>query len=44
VDRRGGDAGLRAGRIGVHSAGWWRLEQDRLEPPKDGEEPGDTGS
>jgi hypothetical protein len=28
--------------VGVHSAGWWRLEQDRLEPPKDGEEPGDT--
>jgi hypothetical protein len=20
--------------IGVHSAGWWRLEQDRLMPPK----------
>jgi hypothetical protein len=28
--------------VGVHSAGWWRLEQDRLEPPKDGEEFGDT--
>jgi hypothetical protein len=28
--------------IGVHSAGWWRLERDRLEPPRGGEEPGDT--
>jgi hypothetical protein len=29
--------------VGVHSVGWWRLEQDRLEPPQDGKEPGDTG-
>jgi fatty acid desaturase len=28
--------------VGVHSAGWWRLEQDRLAPPNDGEAPGAT--
>jgi hypothetical protein len=28
----------------VHSAGYWRLERDRLLGPKHGEEPGDPGA
>jgi hypothetical protein len=30
--------------VGVHSAGFWRLEQDQKSRPKEGEEPGDTES
>jgi hypothetical protein len=36
--------------VGVHSAGYWRLERDRLlerdqkPTPQEGEQPGDTGS
>ena len=30
--------------VGVHSAGYWRLEQDQEPPPQEGEEPGDTES
>jgi magnesium-transporting ATPase (P-type) len=28
--------------VGVHSAGYWRLERDRQPPPQQAEEPGDT--
>ena len=30
--------------VGVHSAGYWRLERDQEPPPQEGDEPGDTGS
>jgi O-antigen/teichoic acid export membrane protein len=34
---------LASGLVGVtvHSAGYWRLEQDREPPPQEGEEPGE---
>jgi hypothetical protein len=30
--------------VGVHSAGYWRLERDQAPTPQEGEEPGDTES
>jgi hypothetical protein len=39
--------GMLAGAIvgvGVHSAGFWRVERDQKPTPQEGDEPGDTGS
>jgi uncharacterized membrane protein len=31
---------LASGLVGVHSAGYWRLERDQVPTPQEGEEPG----